>query len=344
MQSTPDLIHIGSLKSWTAPECTSINRVPMRATAYPFPTAQSARSVDREKTPWFQSLNGQWQFKAADRPENVVLTDIAVDSDRANWDSVEVPGNWTLQGYGAPQYTNVQMPFADEPPFVPEDNLTGIYAKEFSVPADWKGRRVVLHLGGAESVLYVYINGQAIGLSKDSRLPSEFDISQFVLFGQQNLVVVVVMKWSDASFIEDQDQWWMGGLHREVYIYSTASVHIADVFAVGSLENNYTDGRLKLKAQDRLSAPTRGRLASGGATVRSKRKNHLQKTASIDCSRRERFCVATPAGRVRRAGKKAASLVRRVATSLYRCGDTQKSGGQGYRVYRHATRVPIRRS
>ena len=85
MQSTPDLIHIGSLKSWTAPECTSINRVPMRATAYPFPTAQSARSVDREKTPWFQSLNGQWQFKAADRPENVVLTDIAVDSDRANW-------------------------------------------------------------------------------------------------------------------------------------------------------------------------------------------------------------------------------------------------------------------
>jgi hypothetical protein len=74
MQSTPDLIHIGSLKSWTAPECTSINRVPMRATAYPFPTAQSARSVDREKTPWFQSLNGQWQFKAADRPENVVLT------------------------------------------------------------------------------------------------------------------------------------------------------------------------------------------------------------------------------------------------------------------------------
>jgi beta-galactosidase len=133
--------------------------------------------------------------------------------------------------------------------FVPEDNLTGIYAKEFPVRADWKGRRVVLHLGGAESVLYVYINGQAIGLSKDSRLPSEFDISQFVLFGQQNLVVVVVVKWSDASFIEDQDQWWMGGLHREVYIYSTAPVHIADVFAVGSLENNYTDGRLKLKAK-----------------------------------------------------------------------------------------------
>ena len=179
MQSTPDLIHIGSLKSWTAPECTSINRVPMRATAYPFPTAQSARSVDREKTPWFQSLNGQWQFKAADRPENVVLTDIAVDSDRANWDSVEVPGNWTLQGYGAPQYTNVQMPFADEPPFVPGDNLTGIYAKEFSVPADWKGRRVVLHLGGAEKrpvCLY-----KRPGDRFEQRLPPSVGIRHFTI-------------------------------------------------------------------------------------------------------------------------------------------------------------------
>jgi len=249
MQTTPNLIHIGSLKSWMAPECVSINRVPMRATIYPFPSAQSARSVDREKTPWFQLLNGQWRFKAANMPENVTLADIAADGDHSNWNTVEVPGNWTLQGYGAPQYTNVQMPFPDEPPYVPENNLTGIYAKEFSVPSDWEGRRVVIHLGGAESVLYIYINGQAAGLSKDSCLPSEFEISRFVMFGQKNLVVAVVVKWSDASFIEDQDQWWMGGLHREVYVYSTGPVHIADVFAVGSLENNYTDGRLQLKAK-----------------------------------------------------------------------------------------------
>jgi beta-galactosidase len=249
MKATPDLIHIGSLKSWMAPECASINRVPMRATLYPFPSAQTARSVDRERTPWFQLLNGQWQFKAVDRPENVALADVAMDCDRSKWDSVEVPGNWTLQGYGGPQYTNVQMPFPDEPPFVPEDNLTGIYAKEFSVPADWEGRRVVIHLGGAESVLYVYVNGHAAGLSKDSRLPSEFDISRSVIFGQKNLVVAVVVKWSDASFIEDQDQWWMGGLHREVYVYSTAPVHIADLFAVGNLKKNYVDGRLQLKVK-----------------------------------------------------------------------------------------------
>jgi beta-galactosidase len=249
MQPAPDLIHIGSLKTWMAPECVSINRLPMRATIYPFPSAQIARSLDREKTPWFQLLNGQWQFKAVDRPESVGLTDVAADCDRSSWDSVEVPGNWTLQGYGAPHYTNVQMPFPDEPPFVPEDNLTGIYAKEFSVPPDWEGRRIVIHFGGAESVLYLYVNGHAIGLSKDSRLPSEFDISRFVIIGQKNLVVAVVVKWSDASFIEDQDQWWMGGLHREVYVYSTAPVHIADLFAVGNLQRNYSDGRLQLKVK-----------------------------------------------------------------------------------------------
>jgi beta-galactosidase len=249
MQPTPDLIHIGSLKSWIAPECLSINRLPMRATIYPFPSAQIARSLDREKTPWFQLLNGRWQFKAVERPEAVALIDVAADCDRSSWDSVEVPGNWTLQGYGAPHYTNVQMPFSDEPPFVPEDNLTGIYAKEFSVPSHWEGRRIVIHLGGAESVLYLYVNGHAIGLSKDSRLPSEFDISRFVIIGEKNLVVAVVVKWSDASFIEDQDQWWMGGLHREVYVYSTGPVHIADLFALGNLESNYFDGRLQIKVK-----------------------------------------------------------------------------------------------
>jgi beta-galactosidase len=218
----------------------------MRSTLYPFPAAPAAKTLTREKTPWFQLLNGQWQFKAAPRPEEVTLDDVAADTDRSAWNRVEVPGNWTLQGYGNPHYTNVQMPFPDEPPFVPEENLTGIYSREFTVPKDWAGRRVVIHFGGAESVLYVYVNGQPVGLSKDSRLPSEFDITPFVTVGAANLVTAVVVKWSDASFIEDQDQWWMGGLHREVYLYSTAPVHIADVFAVGSLENNYRDGRLKI--------------------------------------------------------------------------------------------------
>ena len=105
MHKSPDLLLIGSLKTWMAPECISVNRVPMRPTLYPFPSAQSARTLNREKTPWFQLLNGQWHFKAAARPEAVTAEDVAASTDRSAWDSVEVPGNWTLQGYGYPHYT-----------------------------------------------------------------------------------------------------------------------------------------------------------------------------------------------------------------------------------------------
>jgi len=249
MHSTPELIQIGSLKTWMAPECISLNRSPMRATAYPFASARSARALDREASPWFASLDGQWRFRMADRPEAVSLADVAAETDRSTWASVAVPGNWTLQGYGAPHYTNVQMPFPDEPPFVPEENPTGIYATNFTVAEAWAGRRVIIHFGGAESVLYVYVNGRAVGMSKDSRLPSEFDITPFVTFGQKNHLVAVVVKWSDATFIEDQDQWWMGGLHREVYLYSTPQVHLADIFALGTLDKDYVDGRLKLTSK-----------------------------------------------------------------------------------------------
>lgn len=229
-----------------SPECISLNRLPMRATLYPFPTARDAASLDREKSPWYQSLNGPWQFRMAERPEKVVPADVAVETDRSGWDHLEVPGNWTMQGYGKPHYTNVQMPFPDDPPFVPDDNPTGIYTREFTIPREWKGRRVVLHFGGAESVLYVYVNGREVGMSKDTRLPSEFDITDFVQAGRKNRVTAVVVKWSDATFVEDQDQWWMGGLHREVYLYSTAAIYLRDVFAVGGLENDYKDGKLDL--------------------------------------------------------------------------------------------------
>jgi len=185
----------------------------------------------------------------AARPQEVTSEDLAANTDRSSWNKVAVPGNWTLQGYGVPHYTNVQMPFPEEPPAVPDKNPTGIYANSFYIPSNWQGRRVVIHFGGAESVLYVYVNGLAVGMGKDSRLPSEFDITGFIDYGQSNEVVAVVVKWSDATFIEDQDQWWMGGLHREVYVYSTNPVYIADVFVTMALENSYRDGHFTAKVK-----------------------------------------------------------------------------------------------
>src|SRR5271163_1302264 len=154
------LTPVDSLQTFVSPECFSINRLPMRATLYPYPDAQAARRNEREKSPWFLLLNGTWRFRMAAKPEEVTPKDIAAETDRSDWDQVAVPGNWTLQGYGFPHYTNVQMPFREEPPTVPQANPTGIYSRSFDVPADWQGRRVVIHFGGAESVLYVYVNGR----------------------------------------------------------------------------------------------------------------------------------------------------------------------------------------
>ena len=159
--------------------------------------------------------------------------------DAASWHDINVPGTWTRQGgnshfencFDKPHYTNVQMPFQAKPPHVPDENPTGLYRRNFTLPSSWKGRRVVFHLGSAESVSLIYINGFFAGAGKDTRLPSEYDISPFVQEGE-NLLCIKVIRYSDASYVEDQDQWWLGGIHRTVYLYSTGRCYIKDVKAL----------------------------------------------------------------------------------------------------------------
>lgn len=245
-----ELLQIGTRKSWVAPEVISVNRLPMRSTSYSYPDVESARSYDRSQTPHLQLLNGNWDFHLAARPEEVPADFIGADYNIGEgWAKLPVPSNWTMHGYDKPHYTNVQMPFPDEPPFVPDENPTGCYRTTFQIPEGWDGRRVVLHFGGAESVLYVWVNGQAVGLSKDTRLPSEFDITSYLQPGD-NLLAAVVIKWSDATFVEDQDQWWMGGIYRDVYLYSTPTPgYIQDVFVVGGLKDDYATGTFQLTAK-----------------------------------------------------------------------------------------------
>lgn len=243
-----ELLNIGARPSWMAPELVQVNRLPMRATLTPFPDAESAR--ENGSSSWVQSLNGEWDFHLAPRPQDVPPAFVQSEfSPGEDWAKLPVPSNWTMHGYGKPHYTNVQMPFRDEPPHVPDENPTGCYRRTFDVPAAWSGRRVVIHFGGAESVLYVWVNGVAIGLSKDTRLPAEFDVTDYVNFGATNVLSVVCVKWSDASYIEDQDQWWMGGLYRDIFLYSTEQTFIQDVFAVASLDDRYADGTLSVTAK-----------------------------------------------------------------------------------------------
>ncbi|MGF1678547.1 MAG: glycoside hydrolase family 2 TIM barrel-domain containing protein [Candidatus Methylacidiphilales bacterium] len=243
------MLFFGTRPSWMMPECIQLNRLPARASFLPLPEARSAATATSwDHSPWKLDLNGLWHFRMLDRPESLraeMLNSPTADSS-AHTKPIAVPGNWTMQGYGYPHYTNVQMPFPQEPPTVPEENPTGIYLKKFTLPPTWRGRRVIVHFGGAESVLYVYLNGKPIGLSKDSRLPSEFDLTGSVNWEGENELCAVVVKWSDATFIEDQDQWWMGGLFRDVFIYSTASLHIADVFVRGDFEASRSEGSLNV--------------------------------------------------------------------------------------------------
>ena len=174
-------------------------------------------------------LDGVWRFQLLRRPTDPIGPD---------WGEATVPGLWTMAGTSdLPHYTNVQMPFAGRPPEIPEPNPTGVYEREFELPEDWDGRRVVLQVGAAESVLIVDLNGVRIGIGKDSHLASEFDLTPHLGAGSNTLRLTVV-KWSDATYVEDQDQWWHGGISRSVFLYSTGRVHLADVKAIAGLADD----------------------------------------------------------------------------------------------------------
>lgn len=235
-------------RSWCRPEQVAVGRLPMRATAYPFPDEDLAAAGDRTASPWFHSLDGTWDFVLRDRPEAVTLADVSADEgDVAGWLPLEVPGSWTMHPDvdDHPHYTNVRMPFVAEPPDVPDDNPTGVHRRTITLPDGWDGRRTVLHVGGAESCLYVFCNGEPVGMGKDSRLPQEFDLTPHLVDGE-NVLALVVVRWSDGSWLEDQDHWWMAGLHREVFLYSTADVHLGDVAVTAELDEDLATGLLQV--------------------------------------------------------------------------------------------------
>ena len=235
---------------WREPSVTEVGRLPMRS---PFSSHADVDAARAGSTPgqgsssWEQSLDGEWRFLGIDRPEDAPIDWEKQSFSDASWSNVAVPGCFTMQGHSIPIYTNIEMPFSNLPPDVPDANPTGLYRREFSVPRAWRSRRVVIEFGAAESVLMLWIDGKAVGLGKDSRLSSSFDITDLVSGPGKHLVAAMVVRYSDASFVEDQDQWWQAGILRSVRIYSTPRVHISDLFATASLAEDLTTGTLQLK-------------------------------------------------------------------------------------------------
>ncbi|MEU8930110.1 glycoside hydrolase family 2 TIM barrel-domain containing protein [Streptomyces sp. NPDC048409] len=198
---------LAALRPWEAPEVTSWGRLPMNA-------------VDRR--PGALSLDGEWRFRLLPAPQSA--------ADGVPWSALHVPGAWTMQDTDdRPQYTNVTMPFGAFPPHAPAADPTGVHERDLDVPAEWAGRRIVLQVGAAESVLLVHVDGRPVGLSKDSHLAAEFDLTEVVRPGERSVLRLTVVKWSDASHIEDQDHWWHGGITRSVLLYATNPLYLADV-------------------------------------------------------------------------------------------------------------------
>lgn len=235
---------------WENPEVFEINRVYPTATFYRFPNASSAMNGSNwENSPRYLSLNGNWNFYYADsvqaRPTDYYKEDFSVDG----WDTISVPSNWELEGYGIPIYTNIEYVFPKNPPYIPHDmNPVGTYRRSFDLPTDWRDQEVLLHFAGVSGAMYVYLNGQFVGYNEGSKTPAEFDLTPHIRPGKNNLSVQV-LRWSDASYLEDQDFWRLSGIERDVYLYTRPRASILD-FRVGSdLIEDYRKGLFTLDLQ-----------------------------------------------------------------------------------------------
>lgn len=186
------------------------------------------------------SLNGEWNFKYVDAPE---LSPEGFEQSRAceGWDKIDVPSVWQLRGYDKMHYTDVLYPFPVNPPYVPDENPTGIYKKTVVLDEQWMEKDTVLKFHGVDSAFDVWVNGNHVGFGKVSRLPSEFDITGFVKTGE-NDITVRVYKWSDGTYLEDQDMWWLSGIYRDVELINEEKNAVLDLRVNGTLDDSYKNG------------------------------------------------------------------------------------------------------
>ncbi|GIP30115.1 beta-galactosidase [Paenibacillus sp. J23TS9] len=223
------------------------NRSKSRAYFIPYSDRGSALSYDRGSSPWFKSLNGIWKFNFSGMPELAPQDFYKNTCDTTGWDDIRVPGHWQLQGYGHPHYTDLLYPFPVDPPHVPNDNPTGSYVREFELPPHWDERTVSIKFDGVDSAFHVWLNGSFVGYSQGSRLTTEFDLTSFLQPGV-NRLAVRVYQWSDGSYLEDQDMWWMSGIFRDVYLIAEPSaVRVTDYRVVTELDAELANAVLSVR-------------------------------------------------------------------------------------------------
>ena len=235
------LQQLKALRFWQTPEITSLNRMPAHTPLRSFRSFADAIAGDGSASR--QSLDGDWQFEWFPSPNDVPDDWLTSESTE---DRIRVPGNWQLQGYDKPIYTNVKYPFSAAPPIVPEENPTGFYRRSFWLDESDLIDQTWLVFDGVDSAFFVWCNGHLVGYSQDSRLPAEFDISRSVRAGDNDLAVMV-LRLCDGSYLEDQDMWNLSGIYRSVYLLSKPKTHISDFRVTATLDEHYAEGVLEVE-------------------------------------------------------------------------------------------------
>ena len=249
-KKTEQVLRVGkyphSDNDWENFDILHINRLPSAASFMGYPTRALALQNDRAHSPWVVMLNGTWKFRYTPRCDQRPMTFWQQGYDLTGWGDIQVPSNWEMEGYGYPFYVGAGYGIKKNPPLIAVENSpVGSYKRTFTVPANWKGQQIVLYFGGVASAFYVWVNGEKVGYSQDSKTPSEFDITPYVKSGE-NEVAVEVFKFSDGYYLEDQDYWRLAGIQRDVYVYARPKVHIRDFEVVTDLDRTYTDADLHL--------------------------------------------------------------------------------------------------
>lgn len=252
---------------WEDERVFEVNKEKGHTTYIPYPSTESLKKDKyfeklwlQPQSPFFLSLNGNWKFNWVKQPSERPVDFYKDNYDISSWKEIKVPSNWEMLGYGTPIYTNVTYPFLNRPPLIQpqkgytnekEPNPVGSYVRKFSIPEDWDGKEVILHFDGVYSGIYVWINGQKVGYSEGANNDAEFNITNYIKKGQ-NTIAAEVYRWTDASYIEDQDMFRLSGIHRDVYLYAIPKVHTFDYHLQSEFNgNDFSSSIFKVKANIR---------------------------------------------------------------------------------------------
>ncbi|NVM29616.1 MAG: DUF4981 domain-containing protein [Candidatus Helarchaeota archaeon] len=241
-----------SKNDWENSEMIGQNKEPAHCTLIPYQNREIALERNEKASIYYKSLNGNWKFHWVKKPADRPVDFWKVEYDTSKWDEIPVPSNWQLYGYGIPIYLDVRYPSSVKtwfPPRIDHNyNPVGSYRTEFEIPDDWNNRQVFIHFAGVKSAFYLWVNDKKVGYSQGSMTPAEFNLTNFITPGK-NVLVVEVYRWSDGSYLEDQDMWRFSGIYRDVFLFSTPTVHIRDFFVYCDLDENYKDAKLNVRAK-----------------------------------------------------------------------------------------------